>query len=127
MLVESDARVPLGAHAFWLFNTGSLTAPQKSGGLCRLVLLVLDVKLTRAACMIGYGLEPYVPQAALDRVADAACPALKMGEPATAILAALHAARKEFAAVAGAVPHGPEMPNVGQVANAASEKAAFAY
>ena len=127
VLAESDARVPLGSHAFWLFNSGGLNAAQESGGRCRLVLLVLDVQNTRAACMIGYGLEPFVPQETLERVAAAALPDLKRQDHAAAVIAALHCARTEFATVAQTIPHEIELFESGQTAGATGETSAFAY
>ncbi len=125
VLVESDPRVPLGAHAFCLFNTGGLSAAQDSGALCRLVLLVLDVANTRAACMIGYGLEPFIPQETLDRIAAAALPDLQRRNPAAAIIAALQCARIKFAAAAP--PREQAQIESGQKPGAASEGAAYAY
>ena len=127
VLVQVDAQIPLPAHTFWLFNTGGLTAPQESGGLCRLVLLELDVTNSRAACMIGYGLEPFIPQTVLDRIAAAALPDLQRQDHAAAILAALQCARTEFAAVAETITRGFGLSVGGQTAGARSEEAAFAY
>ena len=127
VLAQVETRVPLAAHAFWLFNTGGLTAAQESGGLCRLVLLELDVPNARAACMIGYGLEPFVPQDALDRIAGAALPDLQKGDPAAAILAALETARTEFAAVSQNIPRAFGLADTGQTASAGGSKEAFAY
>jgi len=127
VLAKSDARVPLGAHAFWLFNLGGLSAAQESGGLCRLVLLVLDVENTRAACMIGYGLEPFVPEESLDRVAAAALPDLQRKAHAAAVIAALHRARTEFATVAKTIPRGSQSSEAGQPAGIPGERPVFAY
>jgi hypothetical protein len=127
VLAECNARVPLGAHAFWLFNLGGLCAAQESGGLCRLVLLVLDVKHIRAACMIGYGLEPFVRQETLDRVAAAALPELQRNDCAAAIIAALHIARTEFANVAETIPRDSDLLEGGQTAGATGERPVFAY
>jgi hypothetical protein len=106
VLLNADARVRLGAQAFWLFNSGTLVPAQESGDLCRLVLLVLDASRPRAACMIGYGLEPFVPPEAIDRIAAAAANELRNGSPAAAILKALEGARFEFARVWQAMPRG---------------------
>lgn len=127
VLARSDPRVPLGAHAFWLFNLGGLTAAQESGGLCRLVLLVLDVENARAACMIGYGLEPFVPEESLDRVAAAALPDLQRKAHAAALIAALHRLRTELATVARTIPRGCESFETGPSAGVPGERPAFAY
>ena len=127
VIAQVEARVPLAAHTFWLFNTGGLSAPQESGGLCRLVLLELDVANARAACMIGYGLEPFVPQDALDRIAAAALTDLTKGDAASAIFAALEVARAEFATVSQTIPRAFGLADAGQTAGAGSEEAVFAY
>lgn len=127
VICQVDAQIPLPAHAFWLFNNGNLTSPQESGRLCRLVLLELDVPNARAACMIGYGLEPFIPQDALDRIAVAALPNLQNGDPASAILAAMKLMRLEFAAVCQSITHAFGLPDAGQATTAMSVEAEFAY
>lgn len=127
VLVKSDARVPLGAHAFWLFNAGALTAAQDSGEHCRLVLLLLDVAHTRAACAIGYGLEPFIPQEALDRIAAAALPDLQRGKCTPAIFASLECARREFAAVAETIPRAFGLSGGEPGPDSTNEAAAFAF
>jgi hypothetical protein len=127
VLSESDARLPLAAHAFWLCNAGGLTAPQESGGKCLLVLLVLDVKHTRAACTIGYGLEPFVSPEALDRIAAAALPELQKGAPAGAILAALEAARTELVTVSLAIPRAFGLMAAEDAMAPGSDQPAFAF
>jgi uncharacterized membrane protein YgcG len=127
VLASLNARTPLPAHAFWLFNTGGMTAPQEAGGMCRLVLLELDVPNARAACMIGYGLEPFVPQETLDSIADAALPDLEAGDPAAAVLAAMETARTAFATVSQTIPRAFGLSDAGQTAAAGSEEAAYAY
>lgn len=127
VITKVEARVPLAAHTFWLFNNGGLSAPQESGGLCRLVLLELDVANARAACMIGYGLEPFVPQDALDRITSATLMNLARGDAASAILAALEVARTEFATVSQTIPRAFGLSDAGQTAASGDEAAAFAY
>lgn len=122
-----DARIPLAAHAFWLFNLGGLSMQQESGNQCRLVLLELDVANSRAACMIGYGLEPFIPQDALNRIAAAALPDMLRHDHAAAVIAALQCARAEFATVAETIPRGFGLSDGGQSASAGNEEAAFAY
>jgi hypothetical protein len=103
-----------------------LVSAQESGGLCRLVLLVLDTAQPRAACMIGYGLEPFVPPDAIDRIAAAAANDLPTGHPATAILKALEAARVELAKVWQTMPRAVQQAQP-QPSTAVSEAEAFAY
>ncbi len=77
--------------------------------------------------MIGYGLEPFVPQDTLDRIADAALPGLQNGDPASAILAALVMARMEFAAVSQSIAQASGENKATHVATSESDEAAFAY
>jgi hypothetical protein len=126
VLIQADAKVPFPAQAFWLFNGGALIPAQESGSLCRLVLLVLDAAQPRAICMVGYGLEPFIPPDALNRIAASAAKELQSGDPASAILQALAALRVELARVCQA------MPRVKQPAQTESpvvpgEAEAFAY
>lgn len=128
VLAREEPQTALGARAFWLFNSGGLSAPREAGGLCRLVLLVLDVANQRAACMVGYGLEPFLAQEILDRIAGAALPGLQDRDPAAAVLAALESARFELAAVSRAIPLAFGLPGAKSPAPAAGgENAAFAY
>ena len=122
-----DARIPLAAHAFWLFNVGGLNSSHESGSNCRLVLLELDVTNSRAACMIGYGLEPFLPQDALDRIADAALPGLQKGDLPSAILASLKMAQMEFAAVSQSIAQASGENKATHVVASGSDEAAFAY
>ncbi len=127
VICKVDVQIPLAAHAFWLFNTGGLTSPHESGSLCKLVLLELDVSNSRAACMIGYGLEPFVPQDAMDRIADAAIPGLQKGDSAAAIIGAIEMTRVELATVCQSITQAFSQVNAGQTAAAGSEDTAFAY
>ncbi len=122
-----DARIPLAAHAFWLFNLGGLSMQQESGNQCRLVLLELDMANSRAACMIGYGLEPFIPQDALDCIANAAILDLSRGNIEAAILAALKAAQTEFTTASQSTSRAFGLPDAEQTAAAGNENAAFAY
>lgn len=126
VLADPPPGVPLAAHAFWLFNQGGLCAAQESGGQCRLVLTVLDVRNARAACMIGYGLDPFVQQDPLDRIATAAAMTLQTGDPAAAVLKALEAARTEFADACRANPRQTSRVDAPQSA-AAGSATAYAY
>lgn len=127
IITQVDARIPLAAHAFWLFNLGGLSAPQESGNQCRLVLLELDTANSRAACMIGYGLEPFLPLDVLDGIANAALPDMQRHDHAAAIIAALQCARSEFAALAEAMSRRLGLTEGGEHGGATNEDAAFAY
>lgn len=67
---QAPAELPLSVYAFWLLNRSGICSAVERGGANHFVLLVIQVaeesgKAGRAACMIGYGLEPHVPDDAL--------------------------------------------------------------
>lgn len=92
------------AVAFWLFNRGNLCAAVESAGACHDALLFLDVENHRAACMIGYGLEPFLADEALQSIAQAAVPGLRSQNCPEAIYAALQGAARAFASVCETAP-----------------------
>lgn len=95
----------LAATAFFYFNQGGLCAPLEKGGSCRDVLLLLDVEQRRAACIIGYGLEPFVSQEALNEIARATLPAMLQSRGLDAIRHAVEKAEEVFASAARSIPH----------------------
>ncbi len=92
------------AFCFWLFNKGGLCTPMEKGGTCHDALLLLDVEHHRAVCIIGYGLEPFVNQEALDQIAQAALPALHRSQCHEAVDAVLHKADEIFSAACATAP-----------------------
>ena len=126
VLLEAREDVPFAAQAFWLFNGGGLAPAQESGHLCRLMLFVLDVAQSRAACMVGYGLEPFIPPEALNRIAGAAADGLGRGQPAEAMLKALAAARVELARICQTLPR-VEKPMPTETSAGPSGAESFAY
>lgn len=83
---EVPANATLALYAFWLFNRGGLTAATERGSQNRLIMLALDPKAGRAACMIGYGLEPFIGEARLTAALHAAFPSLAADQPGKAVL-----------------------------------------
>jgi uncharacterized membrane protein YgcG len=79
----------LAATVFWLFNKGGICTPMEDGGYCHDVLLLLDIDHARAACIIGYGLEPFVTPESLDEICQAALPSLREKQYLQAIQEAL--------------------------------------
>jgi len=59
---------PLTAYSFWLFNRGGICREVNRGALSRDLLLTIDAESARATLMIGYGLEPFVSQSALQEL-----------------------------------------------------------
>lgn len=66
---------PFELQVFWLFNCGGLSGEHLKTGENRAILLALDPAQTRAALMVGYGLEPFISSDALDHLLDLASPA----------------------------------------------------
>ena len=63
------ADVSMSVYTFWLFNRAGISSSVERGADNHLVLLVIDASEPAskgAACMIGYGLEPFVPRDQLD-------------------------------------------------------------
>ena len=63
---------PLPLYLFWIFNGGSFQPDLEKDGDRHAVLVTLDPKTSRAAIMVGYALEPFVSEEALDRCLEAA-------------------------------------------------------
>lgn len=66
----------LATYLFWLFNRGGVGSAIERGGMSRLVMLGLDPVNGKAACMLGYGLEPFIAEARLTAALNAAFPSL---------------------------------------------------
>lgn len=129
VITRVPMQVCLPVFTFWLFNRGSLVPPTDKGGGCRLLLLVLDADQGRAACMIGYGLEPFVNDTVLQGIADAAGPALSAQEYAEALIAALACVEGDLSRVVEAIPEGFGLSEVGELneESAGSRLEVFAY
>lgn len=65
---------PFELFVFWIFNGANLAEEKHKGGENRDVLIVLDPTQMRVGLMVGYGLEPFVREEALDHL-------LTMAEP----------------------------------------------
>lgn len=65
---------PIELYAFWIFNGGELGQEAHKGGENRDVLLIIDPVSQRMALMVGYGLEPFLRQQALDHLLATAAP-----------------------------------------------------
>lgn len=77
---------PLGAHLFWLFNTAGIATHDRKWGRNRDVLIGIDVERGLAGITVGYGLEPFLGQKALDHVMHLAVPKLEESEFAAGAL-----------------------------------------
>ena len=76
---------PLGVHLFWLFNTAGLSGQSSKHGHNRDILIGLDPGQKRSGLTVGYGLEPFLPQTALEQVLDSASPHFKADHIATGL------------------------------------------
>lgn len=81
-----SSEFPLGAHLFWLFNTCGLASQDRKWGRNRDVLVGIDVRRRIAGLTVGYGLEPFLGQRALDHVMHLAVPHLEAEDFATGAL-----------------------------------------
>lgn len=68
---------PIELYAFWIFNGGHLAQEAHKGGENRDVLLMIDPVHHRMALMVGYGLEPFLRQQALDHLLATAAPLMR--------------------------------------------------
>ena len=90
VLTCAPAEIGLSLYAVWLFNRTGIASAVERGGANRQVLLAVDPEIGHAACMIGYGLEPFLGEAELANALQAAAPHLseaRMGQGITAFLA----------------------------------------
>lgn len=66
---------PFPLYVFWIFNMGGISRDPEKAGHNRTILLVLDPLGHKSALTVGYGLEPFLTEAALDQVLELASPA----------------------------------------------------
>lgn len=77
---------PPASHLFWLFNSAGLSRTESRRGNNRDILLGVDPGQQWAGLIIGYGLEPFLGQEALDHILERASPRLQSGETGLAII-----------------------------------------
>jgi hypothetical protein len=77
---------PFDLHVFWLFNCGGFSSESQKAGDNRTILLALDPSQERSALMVGYGLEPFLDDEALDHLLILAEPAWIAGDWTRGIL-----------------------------------------
>lgn len=100
--VPSD--VALQKFAFWVFNQGTLCSTLDKGGLNFQLLLVIDSDSGRSNLSIGYGLEPFVSEAHLQRILQAGEEALGLEAYGEATLAILEEATEVLHEIGDAIP-----------------------
>jgi uncharacterized membrane protein YgcG len=65
-------QVSASIYTFWLFNRAQLSSPSETAGNNRMILLLMDADSPRVVAMAGYGLEPLLPESALQACLQAA-------------------------------------------------------
>lgn len=86
LLHEFPAQHPFELNVFWIFNCGGLSLETNKGGENHTILLVVDPGQERSALMVGYGLEPFLGEEALDHLLELSEPAWMAGEWTRGIL-----------------------------------------
>lgn len=95
------AEVSMSVFTFWIFNRAGISSSVERGPDNHLVLLVIDASdraSKGAACMIGYGLEPFIPKQTLEACLSAIGPELnsrRVGKAALGFFTAVENILKE--------------------------------
>jgi len=91
LVKKFNRQYPIGTHLFWLFNQGEFCPSDRKGGKNHSILLGLDPKQGQIGLIVGYGLEPFLPQKALDHTLEKAQPCLGNADFTQAILTVIDA------------------------------------
>lgn len=86
LLHEFPREHPFALHVFWIFNCGGFSTEHSRGGENHSILLALDPVQGKSALTVGYGLEPFLNDEALDHLLELSEPAWKRGDWARGIL-----------------------------------------
>lgn len=70
---------PFELNVFWFFNCGGHSGEHTKGGANHGILLAIDPDQGKSALMVGYGLEPFLADEALDRILEHVAPSWKTG------------------------------------------------
>lgn len=66
---------PFPLYVFWVFNMGGISKATHTAGDNHTILLALDPVVGKSALMLGYGLEPFLSEPALNHLLEVAEPA----------------------------------------------------
>ncbi len=66
---------PFPLYLFWIFNMGGIASASQKAGDNHTILLALDPVSGNSGIMVGYGLEPFLGEPALDHLLEVAEPA----------------------------------------------------
>jgi hypothetical protein len=103
LFLETPSGVPARPFLFWLFNRCGIHSSLEKAGANRHILLWIDPAAPRLASMIGYGLEPLVPDECLQAAIDSASH-LAATQPARAAVAFLRRLDLELADLHARLP-----------------------
>lgn len=81
---------PCSPYLFWLFNRSSLHTALEKGGSNRHILLWIDPDAGHLSVIIGYGLEPILPDSLIQDALTAARPLALAGQTTQATIAFIH-------------------------------------
>lgn len=93
---DTPPQSTLPLFMFWLFNRGGMSSAVQRGSENRLVLLCIDSHTRQAACMIGYGLEPFVSEERLNAAVQAGMPDLLGSNIAAGVMRYLQAMEEQL-------------------------------
>ncbi|WP_265593874.1 TPM domain-containing protein [Haloferula sp. BvORR071] len=86
LLHEFPREHPFALHVFWVFNCGGFSTESHRGPDNHAILLALDPVQGKSALTVGYGLEPFLSDEAMDHLLELSEPAWKNGEWSRGIL-----------------------------------------
>jgi uncharacterized membrane protein YgcG len=86
LLHEFPQEHPFALHVFWIFNCGGFSTEHSRGGDNHAILLALDPVQGKSALTVGYGLEPFLNDEAIDHLLELSEPAWKRGDWSRGIL-----------------------------------------
>lgn len=104
VLKDFAPQFPLGVHLFWLLNTAPPSGGERKHGRNRDLLLALDPARGQAGLIVGYGLEPFLPQSALEQAVDCASPQFKAGQAGAGLLTVIDRLSALMEGICGELP-----------------------
>lgn len=86
LMHEFPREHPFALHVFWVFNCGGFSTEHSRGADNHAILIALDPVQGKSALTVGYGLEPFLNDEALDHLLELSEPAWKRGDWSRGIL-----------------------------------------
>ncbi|MDB4354024.1 TPM domain-containing protein [Akkermansiaceae bacterium] len=100
-----DQKADIPVILFWVFNRAGLSEESSKQGKNRDVVILIEPKRKQAAMMVGYGLEPILPQEALDQIIERTEPHLSSEDYLTAMEIAIDSLIELMKSVSTELPH----------------------